>query len=278
MNLDKTEFILFGSRYHLPKCETRSITICSDTVVRSSKIKLLGAWLDENLSFKSHINIKCRTALYNLQQICNIRKVLSVGACKTLVHGLVTSHLDYVNALYCGLPESDIKKLQRVQNAAARVVIGNTQGESISMCLKELHWLPIKYRIQHKVLTLVYRCLIGEAPQYLQDLLVEQPYYRQGLRSNNMFRRLMVPKTKRTTFADRSFSVTGPRQWNNLPDYVKRSPNIEQFKTKLKTYAITSATPINCGFPQTKNTVAFTSATMANNISHKQPTGNNICQ
>ena len=86
MNTDKTEFILLGSRYHLPKCETMSINICGDTVVKSNKIKLLGAWLDENLSFKSHINIKCRTAMYNLQYIRNIRKVLSVGACKTLVH------------------------------------------------------------------------------------------------------------------------------------------------------------------------------------------------
>ena len=69
MNKDKTEFILFGSRYHLPKCEASSIDICGDTVVKSSKIKLLGACLDENLSFKSHINIKCRTAMYNLQRI-----------------------------------------------------------------------------------------------------------------------------------------------------------------------------------------------------------------
>ena len=64
MSMDKMEFILFGSRHHLPKCETRSINICGDTVVKSNKIKLLGAWLDENLSFKSHI--KCRTAMYNL--------------------------------------------------------------------------------------------------------------------------------------------------------------------------------------------------------------------
>ena len=71
--------------------------------------------------WKSHINIKCRTAMYNLQWIQNIRRVLSVGACKTLVHGLVTSHLDYVNGLYCGLPDSDTRKHQWVQNAAARV-------------------------------------------------------------------------------------------------------------------------------------------------------------
>ena len=135
MNTDKTEFILFGSRYHLPRCDTGTINICGDIVVKSNKIKLLGSWLDKSLSFKSHINIKCRTAMYNLQHICNIRKVLSVGACKTLVHRLVTSHSDYVNALYYGLPESDLKKLQRVQNAAARVIIGTTQGESIKMCL-----------------------------------------------------------------------------------------------------------------------------------------------
>ena len=240
MSMDKTEFILFGSRYHLPKCDTMSINICGDTVVKSNKIKLLGAWLDENLSFKSHINIKCRTAMYNLQQICTIRKVLSEGACKTLVHRLVILHLDYVNALYCGLLESNLKKLQRVQNAAARVIRGNTQGKSINMCLKKVHWLPIKYRVQHKLLTLVYRCLLGEVPQYLQELLVEQPYYRQGLRSNDMYKRLMVPKTKRKTFADRSFSVAGPRQWNNLLDHVKRSPNVEQFKTELKMYLFRS--------------------------------------
>ena len=77
---------------------------------------------------------------------------------------------------------------------------------------------------------------VGKTPQYLWDLLVEQPCYRQGLRFNNMYRRLIVPKTKRKTFADRSFSVARPRQWNNIPDYVKRSPSVEQFKNKLKTY------------------------------------------
>ena len=81
--------------------------------------------------------------MYNLQCVQNIRKVLSVAACNTLVHGLVTSHLDDVNALYCGLPDSVIRKLQQVQNAAARDITGKTQGKSINMCLKELHWLPV---------------------------------------------------------------------------------------------------------------------------------------
>ena len=56
-----------------------------------------------------------------------------------------------------------------------------------------------------------------------------------------MYKKLMVPKTKRKTFADRSFSVAGTRQWNYLPDHVKRSLNVEQFKTKLKMYLFRGA-------------------------------------
>ena len=94
MNMDKTELILFGSRYHLPRCETETINIYGDRVFRSKKIKLLSAWLDENWIYKCCINTKCTTAIYNLQCIHKIRKVLSVGACKILVHCLVTLHLD----------------------------------------------------------------------------------------------------------------------------------------------------------------------------------------
>ena len=58
--------------------------------------------------------------MFNLQKIIHIRQVLTMNACQTLVFGLVTSHLDYSNALYIGLPECDIAELQHVQNAAAK--------------------------------------------------------------------------------------------------------------------------------------------------------------
>ena len=56
----------------------------------------------------------------------------------------------------------------------------------------------------------------------------------------------MAPKTKRKTFADRSFSVAGPRQWDNFPDYIKRSPNIEQFKINLKHTCLEEHLMNNC--------------------------------
>ena len=97
--------------------------MCGNTVTRVGAIKLLGMDLDSQLSFKSHIVRKCRTAMFSLLKIKHIRKHLTAQACEVLVHGLVMSHLDYGNSLFFGLPDCDIKQLQRVQNAAAKVVL-----------------------------------------------------------------------------------------------------------------------------------------------------------
>ena len=80
-----------------------------------------------------------------------MRKYLTEDAAKTLMSGLVLSHLDYANALLTGIPRTDLAKLQRVQNFAARVVKGLKRHEPVSAQLRDLHWLPVQQRIDHKV-------------------------------------------------------------------------------------------------------------------------------
>ena len=69
MNASKSEFILFGSHKQLQKCITNSFKVNRDTVERSYVINYLGAWLDEQLSFKVHIKKKCQVAIMNFQHI-----------------------------------------------------------------------------------------------------------------------------------------------------------------------------------------------------------------
>ena len=88
-------------------------------------------------------------------------------------------------------------------------------------CMKELHWLPIWLRIQHKILTLVYKTLHGDSPDYMKYMLEEQIPSRSGLRSEQLYKVLCIPQTQRKTFAARSFSVAGPTYWNALPEDVK---------------------------------------------------------
>ena len=173
MNDGKTYFILYGSRQQLLKCETTSININGNSIERAECIKYLGVSLDKNLNMKKHVAGKFKTAMFNLLKIENIWPILNMEACKTLVHGLVISHLDYSNAILAGLPDNTIKKLQRVQNIRAKIILNRDRRSSVTECLKQLHWLLVRERIKHKTLTLVHKCLMDNASMHLQDLLQE---------------------------------------------------------------------------------------------------------
>ena len=134
-----------------------------------------------------------------------------------------------------GLPDIDVNRLQRVQNIAARLILGKTNQDSITECLRELHWLSIRAQINFKIFMLVYMCLWGNAPKSLKNLITLNPVNRQGLRSEKKIDQLIIPFTKYKTFAARSFAVTGPALWNCIPEEIKLSNSIEQFKSSLKT-------------------------------------------
>ena len=137
--------------------------------------------------------MKCRTVILNIQKLRHIINVLTPEAARLIVHGMVTSHLSYANALYYGLSETSIKKLQRVQNMAAKVILGKTKSESSRDCIMALHWLPVQERIEFKILTLVYKCIIWEAPAYLMDMIQARDMCQEGLRSNRDHKSLGVP-------------------------------------------------------------------------------------
>ena len=191
------------------------------------------------MTLRKHICMKSHTAMLNFQRIKLICSLLTQEATHTLVRGLVTSHLDYCNAIFAGLPNCLMNILQKVQNASAKLVTSSKKYDSATSSLYQLHWLPIKARVDFKILTLIHKCLSGNAPEYLQNLITPYKSGRPGLRSASQERKLLVPRTSRKTFADRTFSVYSPKTWNNLPEPLRINMPIEQFKAQLKTYLFT---------------------------------------
>ena len=240
MNNNKTEFIVFGSKQMLCKCKTTNINVNGDITNKSPDIRLLGVHLDEMLSMKCHINKTCRVALFNLYKIRNIRSMLTVEACKTLMCALVLAHLDYCNSVLHGLPKCSVMKLQRVQNMAAKITLRRSKYDSAKATLKELHWLPIVSRIQYKIILLVFQCLHGAAPEYLQKH-IKPKSSTKNLRSSDRHLILEVPDSSRKTFAERSFSIAGPKLWNKLPDTIRRINDANLFKSQLKTHLFTQS-------------------------------------
>ncbi|KAJ8390578.1 hypothetical protein AAFF_G00101840, partial [Aldrovandia affinis] len=123
---------------------------------------------------------------------------------------------------------------QLVQNAAARILTRTKKYEHISPVLASLHWLPINYRVDYKVLLLTYKVLHGLAPSYLTDLL--HPYNPPcSLRSQDAGN-LVVPRISKNTAGGRAFSYRAPLLWNSLPISVKESDTVSIFKSRLKTH------------------------------------------
>ena len=93
-----------------------------------------------------------------------------------LVHAFITSRVDDCNSLLFGLPNYQLNKLQRVLNALARLVCNAPRFCHISLLLRGLHWLPVKARIEFKILLITFKAIHGLAPKYLCDLLLNRPY------------------------------------------------------------------------------------------------------
>ena len=124
--------------------------------------------------------------------------------------------------------------MPHVQNALARIVLHAPRRSSTSLCLQQLHWLPVKLRIHFKITSLVERTQLGSAPHYLNILLSNNQPIR-SLRSGDRHL-LTVPRT-RTVIGSRAFRVAGPVVWNNLPaDLRSTDLSLSGFKSRLKLF------------------------------------------
>ena len=207
LNSDKTETILFGTSSKLQTIDIQSLLVAGVQVsISDGPIGNLGVSFDASLNMESQVKKIIKSSSYHIRRIGHVRAKLTEDATKQLVQSLVISRLDYCNALRCGLPDKLLRKLQRVQNQAARLVTRTKSCEHITPILKSLHWLPINSRIDFKVLL---KSLCGMAPQYIQDLL--QPYLpTRQLRSSSQGL-LVESRANLVTMGDWAFSVYAPR-------------------------------------------------------------------
>ena len=171
LNNDKTEIILFGSKKHLAELNIKSLFVVgTDVSVASEPVRNLGAMFDSQLIMAPHVKRVVKKSSFHPRNIGKARHVLTEDATKTVMQSPVMSRLDYCNALLIGIQQDLIAKLQLLQNSAARIVSRTRKFEHITPVLIKL--LPIKFRIQFKVLLLVYKALNGLAPKYIKELLV----------------------------------------------------------------------------------------------------------
>ena len=122
------------------------------------------------------------------------------------------SPLDYCNCLLYGIPKYQRDKLQRIQNTAARLVMGLKRSDHVKLCnaiLTILHWFPVEKRIEFKILLITYKNIHGQSADY-QKPLIEMYQLSRTLRSAS--RSLLCPqKAKTENYGCRAFSFMAPK-------------------------------------------------------------------
>jgi hypothetical protein len=238
LNDDKTELILFGSKYNMKKFSSIDVQVGSNVITSTSSVKNLGAIFDSSMVMDKFVNLKVSSSIFYLRNIARIRRYLTPEATKLLVHAYVISRIDYSNSILYGVNKSLIRKLQLVHNAAARLIANCRKYDHITPILIELHWLPVEQRILFKNLVFVFNCIHGCAPEYSSDLIV--PYCSErSLRSGQ--RNLLQENRTATRLGDRAFVNFAPKIWNSLPYSLKNCCNLYSFKRALKTYLFRQA-------------------------------------
>ena len=181
-----------------------------------------------------HFNNICKVLNFELRRLGQIRKYLDNNATKTLASAFILSRLDYCNSVFVGLPQKKLKRLQSIQNNAARLVLREPRRAHVTPMLRSLHWLPVKARIEYKIALLCFKSLNCEFPSYIKELI--SPYNPSRTLRSSDANLLTVPVKKLKTFGERSFSFAGPTVWNSLPSHIRSLQTIGRFRSALKTH------------------------------------------
>ena len=222
LNPDKTEVIIFSPK----RCEKINGLILEDkSCIRfKHSVRLLGVDLDESLNFERHINELVSSCYYHIRNIGKMKYYLSSKDLQTFVHSVITSKFDYCNVVLFGINKSVIHKLQKVQNAAARLIYKLPKRSSISSVIRQLHWLRVDERIIFKMMVIVFKHFCCISPDNLHKVLD----------IDNAETRTLKLKHYTTKYGRRSFSYAAPRFWNRLPLALRTETCIETFKKQLK--------------------------------------------
>ena len=232
----KTELMIIGTPKQTSTIKLNSVSIGDSVIEPSVSARNLGVQSDANLNMREHITNVCKSATLLLHD--RIRKYLDKDITKDIFHACITNKLDYYNSLLYGIPDSQIVRLQRVQNTCARLICGCSKFTRITPILRNLYCFPVCQRITFKILLIVYKALLGQAPTYIKELLnFKLNQHNRNLRSSRYTLLLQIPSIKTIiTLGDRAFACAAPTIWNNLPFEVRKSPSVNIFKSKLKTH------------------------------------------
>ena len=136
VSIPKTQAMWLGSGQQLDKIDIREVSVMSIRVSVEHTVRDFGVIFDSRLTMADHVAAVCRSGYYQLRTVV---RFLSADGAKAVAHAFISCRLDYRNSLLTGVTDCLLRRLQSLQNAAARLVTGAPRCEHITTVLRQLH-------------------------------------------------------------------------------------------------------------------------------------------
>ena len=233
LHYGKTTCMLVGTRQRLNMSNKLNIKVNDTCIQNVSKQKLLGIYIDESLTWSSHIDYLCSHISTKISLLRNLSKYVPVKVLKMFYQSYILPCIDYGSITWGSASSSNIERLNKLQKRAARIILRTDFNTPSQEMFQELGWSPVPNRIKYNKAVLTYRALNNLTPAYITNLLKPMSQVHSlNLRSSENGS-LYIPKS-RTSLYSGSFSCSAPRLWNALPQSVREAGSLDSFKKNLK--------------------------------------------
>lgn len=224
-----------GTRQNLSNTSSINIYVDNENISNVDHQKLLGIIIDKTLSFDKQIDSVCLNITRRITLLKMLSKYVDRKHLEQYYNAYITPIFDYGCMVWGQCSVYNTNRLIKLQKRAARLILKADFMTPSNTMFQQLGWLTFPNRVQYHTCIMVYKAINGQAPEYLSNLLVKSSEsHSKSLRSGDR-EDLRVPFS-RTSYYERSFSITGAKAWNSLPNHVRQSSDLNSFKTSLRTY------------------------------------------
>ena len=233
LNETKTQMLLLGRRKRAQELDDVNVVLKGQKVERCGKVKYLVVWIDEDLSWRDHIEAVRRKCYAGLAKISRLRDSLPAVTKRRIYNALVLPHLDYCCVVWQECGKVLQQKVERIQNYAMRLICSKPPRTSSQELRKSMKWIPLTERREIFRLVHVYRCTRNRAQGYLSDFFMTNEAC--GHHFTRGFQKLNLRKVN-TNFGRNSTYFMGSQKWNALPTRIREMDNIRSFKANLRVH------------------------------------------
>ena len=232
LNAKKTKFMVFSRTRNSDHTSLRISAKNGTDIEMVTEYKYLGIWLDNKLSFRTHIDNLASTLRQKVGFLYRNRSSFPLICRKRVIEAVFLSVLDYGDVIYKAAAPSTLKSLDSVYHSALRFITGDSYSTHHCILYDKVGWSPLAVRRDQHWYLFVFKAIIGKLPPYLASLLVWKS--RPNITRSNDWLTLEVPHV-RTNQGKTAFHYSAPNSWNYLQLSLKINQTItlEKFRGLL---------------------------------------------